>query len=200
MPDPDHQRLVRDASKGDAASLDTLLDRHLPGLLAFVRARVGRKLREREDALDLVQSTCREVLEDVQVKECADEADFKRWLYRAAENKIRDRARYHGRDKRDAARLRSLDAAGETELACYRRGVASIFTPSRDAMAREELAALEKALGELPEDYREVILLARVMGLDHASVAAQMGRSETATRSLLHRALARLALLTAEGG
>lgn len=67
-------------------------------------------------------------------------------------------------------------------------------------MAREELAALEKALGELPEDYREVILLARVMGLDHASVAAQMGRSETATRSLLHRALARLALLTAEGG
>jgi RNA polymerase sigma-70 factor (ECF subfamily) len=67
-------------------------------------------------------------------------------------------------------------------------------------MAREELATLERALAELPEDYRQVILLTRVMNLGHATVAEQMGRSETATRSLLHRALARLARLMAEQG
>lgn len=200
MQPPDHERLVRDASKGDAGSVSVLLDRHLPGLLAFVRARVGARLREREDALDLVQSACREVLEDIQVRDFGDESGFKRWLYRAAENKIRDKARYHGRERRDAARVRSLDVARDDELATYRRGVAAFFTPSREAMAREELATLERALAELPEDYRQVILLTRVMNLGHATVAEQMGRSETATRSLLHRALARLARLMAEQG
>jgi RNA polymerase sigma-70 factor (ECF subfamily) len=67
------------------------------------------------------------------------------------------------------------------------------FTPSRHAAAREELARLEAALRALDEDKREVILLSRIVGLTHAGIAAEMGRSELATRKLLSRALAELA-------
>ena len=54
--------------------------------------------------------------------------------------------------------------------------------------------------GELPDDQREVILLARVVGLPHAIVAQEMGRTPAATRTLLSRALARLATRLEEKG
>jgi DNA-directed RNA polymerase specialized sigma24 family protein len=45
---------------------------------------------------------------------------------------------------------------------------------------------------------RRVILLARIGGLSHEEVAAGMGRTVLATRSLLARAMARLAVLLGE--
>ena len=60
-------------------------------------------------------------------------------------------------------------------------------------MAKEELARLEAALTRLSGEHREVIVLARIVGLSPAQIGAQLGKSEGATRILLHRALARLA-------
>lgn len=51
---------------------------------------------------------------------------------------------------------------------------------------------MEQAFEDLAEDYREVILLVRVVGLPHARIAETMERAETATRTLLSRAPARL--------
>jgi DNA-directed RNA polymerase specialized sigma24 family protein len=45
----------------------------------------------------------------------------------------------------------------------------------------------------LPEHYREVIALARIAELPHREIAAQLGKTEEATRILLYRALAALA-------
>ena len=52
---------------------------------------------------------------------------------------------------------------------------------------------LQRAFSTLPDEYREVITLARVVGLPHAEIAVKLGKSEGAVRILLHRALARLA-------
>ena len=73
-------------------------------------------------------------------------------------------------------------------------GYSGLCTPSRDAAAREELARAEAALARLSEEHREVIVLARIVGLSHAQIAEKLGTTEVATRSLLHRALARLAV------
>jgi RNA polymerase sigma-70 factor, ECF subfamily len=59
-------------------------------------------------------------------------------------------------------------------------------------VAAEELGRLEAAFARLDADYREVIVLARVVGLSHAEIAARMGRTESATWNLLARALAKL--------
>ena len=48
---------------------------------------------------------------------------------------------------------------------------------------------MEAAFDSLPDDYREVITLARIAGLSHAEIARQMARSESAVRMLLSRAL-----------
>jgi RNA polymerase sigma-70 factor (ECF subfamily) len=60
-------------------------------------------------------------------------------------------------------------------------------------MANEQADRIEAALDRLPADYREVICLSRFAGFSHAEIAAEMGRSELATRSLLSRALSQLA-------
>ena len=189
----DHERLLRSASSGEERSLSLVLERHLPGLIAFVRSRAGARLRARDATLDLVQSACREVLADLPGREGLDEAGFRHWLYVATERKIVDRARHHARDKRDAEREVGLDALSPTELEHLRLGMSGVLTPSGQAMANEELARLEAALARLSEAHREVIVLARIVGLSHAQIGAQLGKSEGAARILLHRALARLA-------
>ncbi len=163
----------------------------MPGLLAFVRARAGPALRAREDTLDLVQSACREVLKDLPSQGYRDEAGFKHWLFLAAERKILDKARFHGREKRAHEGKHTLSVA-EAEL--LGRGYAAVDTPSRAAIAREELALLEDAMQRLTDEHREVILLSRIVGLSHAEIANMTQKSEVAVRSLLHRALARLTI------
>ena len=62
-------------------------------------------------------------------------------------------------------------------------------------MARESSERLESAFEHLPDEYREVLLLARIVGLSRAEIGEKMQRSENAVRSLLFRAQAKLASL-----
>lgn len=169
-----------------------LLEEHLAGLRAFVRLRLGRALRAKEESQDLVQSVCREVLSDPRRFEPRAGAGFRDWLLRTAENKIRDRWRHWKREKRDVAREVDLDAT-QVQDADASSQLVDLITPSRQAASREDLARLERAFCELPADYREVIVLARLRGWPHQRIAERLGRTELATRTLLSRALARLA-------
>jgi RNA polymerase sigma-70 factor (ECF subfamily) len=191
-----HVDLVRRAASGDARSLDALVARHLPGLIAFVRANAGTRLRAREATLDLVQSACYEALKAMPNEGVGDEAGFKHWFYLAAERKIVDRARYHAAQKRSPSRETPLGSEIDLiERGLIERGYSGFWTPSRQAAAREEIEQMEAALRRLPDDQREVIVLARIVGLPHAEIGERLGRSEGAVRVLLHRALARLAVL-----
>ena len=71
-----------------------------------------------------------------------------------------------------------------------------LFNAGKYFEAHEALERLEAAFRQLPDDYREVILLARMVGLSHAEIGRQMERTPQAVRVMLHRALARLARLT----
>ncbi len=141
-----------------------------------------------------MQSACYEALKSMPSGGVGDEGAFKHWFYLAAERKIVDRARYHAASKRSPSRETPL--ASEVEL--LERGYSGLWTPSRQAAAREEIERLESALRRLSDDAREAIVLARVVGLSHAEIGAKTGRSEGAVRVLLHRALARLAILMRE--
>jgi len=197
----DTQHLLESASRGDALAIDELIARYLPGLRAFIRLRAGALLRGKESSSDLAQSACREVLEHLDSFRYQSELGFKQWLFATALRKIQDRRDFYLAAKRDAGREERAGGGPSDDgdarlLECYR----SFSSPSHHAIAREELARIECAFEELPEDYREVIVLARVVGLPHADIAAQMGRNEGAVRVLLSRALASLARLTREPG
>ena len=179
--------LVQLASHGDDAAIGTLLERHLPRLRAFVRLRAGPVVRAQESHSDLVQTVCRRILEDADKFEYRGEASFLRWLYTAALNKIIERQKYYTRQKRDVRRQRAVPG-NHALLDCY----LTLSTPSRAAMQVEQIEAFETVFDALPEDYRAVITLSKIVGLSHAEIAVEMDRNEGAVRVLLHRALARL--------
>lgn len=178
---------IQKATRGDAIAVDHLLERFLPQLRAFVRLRLGPGLRAKESGDDIVQSVCRQLLQDLDRFEFRGEVSFKHWLYLAALRKIKDRHRFYHREKRNLDKERSIDRS--SRLA---RDYVSLTTPSQVAIQREDLAMFERVFDSLPEDYREVITLSRLIGLSHAEIAEQMGRTEGSVRVLLFRALAKL--------
>jgi RNA polymerase sigma-70 factor (ECF subfamily) len=193
-PQEDIGKLAEAAARGDRAAVDALLGRYLPELRAFVRLRAGAMVRARESSSDLVQSVCREVLQHIDRFQFPSEPAFKQWLYTTALRKILNRQEYYLAQKRDALRESPADSersSDERMLQAYR----SFSTPSRQAMLREEMERIEKAFESLPEEYREVITLAHIVGLSRSEIAAQMGKSEGNVRVLLHRALAKVSSL-----
>ncbi|MFN7588548.1 MAG: RNA polymerase sigma factor [Planctomycetota bacterium] len=181
------------ARRGEPKALDSLFARNLPPLVAFIRARSGKAIAARESAVDIAQSVFREVLADAERIELLGEGAFRNWLFMQATRKVLDRAKFHGRDRRDFAKEVAIPEAGpaaDALLACY----ASIASPSQHAVAKEELARFEAAVQQLPENQRDAVTMSRLMGLDYAQIAEQMGSSESAVRGLVARGLAALSM------
>jgi RNA polymerase sigma-70 factor (ECF subfamily) len=193
MSGADIKQVVEAASGGDPLAVDELLERYLPGLRAFIRLRAGKTLRAKESTADLVQSVCREVLQNADRFQYRGEAGFKSWLFTTALRKLSNRRDYYHAARRDADRESPLvghpDSRDEDLLAAY----GNLCTPSRGAVAREELERVERAFEELSDSYRDVILQSRVLGLSHQEIADASGRSVGATRTHLSRALSALA-------
>lgn len=189
--EPSSEQIAR-AVAGDRAAREALLRYGMPALRAYLTRRMGPFLRTLETSADLAQSVAGEVLAELGDFEDRGAAGFRKWLLVRAERKILKRFRFHRQEKRDAARTDPLsesmvDALGDEEDA-----------PSAGIVGAEEWERMQRLLEKLPEDYREVIVLSRLVGLNPEQVAQRMGRSKEAIWSLLSRALARLALLAEE--
>ena len=188
----DNQRLVDAAANGDRAAAAALLQAYLPGLRAYIRLKMGDRIRQRESCSDLVQSVCREVLEHLDQFQHSGEAAFKRWLFTMAARKIGHRHEYWNAERRDPARELPLAANSSRggDDALLLQAYRQLGTPSREVIAREAVAHMERAFDRLPEHYRQVILMARILGMSRAEMAAELERSEPAVGNLLFRALA----------
>lgn len=68
-------------------------------------------------------------------------------------------------------------------------------SPEASLEAREQVARLQRALGELPEEQRLVLSLHAVEGLRHPQIAELLGIAEGTAWSRLHAARKRLAVL-----
>lgn len=187
--DVDSLELVRSAKNGDLRALDELFARYYERIRKVVRARLGVKLRELVDSGDILQETFAAALQAFDRFEPRDEASLVHWLSKIAEHAIQDAAAYWRRQKRNAARRVPLEVvSGESD-----RLPAGGAGPLTQLAAREELSLAERCLGELPDPYREVIVLRKIVGADWAFIAKELGRpSPDAARMLYGTALARL--------
>src|ERR687892_489618 len=57
---------------------------------------------------------------------------------------------------------------------------------------REELNAVLAGVASLPEDRREALIMRFALGMDNKEIARALGRSEGATKVLIHRAIRQL--------
>src|SRR5262245_20470407 len=190
---PDAGDLLRRA-RDDAAALGALLERYRGYLGLLARLQIDRRLRGKADPADLVQETFLEAHRSFARFRGTTETALTAWLRQILAANLVDLVRRFLRAKRRDVRLeRELaEDLDRPSRALYQAVSAPNSTPSHQAARREQDVLLAEALGRLPADYREVLILHHLEGLSHPDIARRMGRTLDSVKNLWARALGKL--------
>lgn len=179
------QRDILDSAvNGDVAALDTVLKTIRP----HVERQLLRYPVSDEDRRDLLQATLMQVVR--RLGSFRAEASFSTWLFRVTANEalmlMRSRRRHRARfvEGLEWEELATLPAMNDTEA----EEDLGVSAKQRDERVRD-------ALGELPEDYRDVVIAHYHLDLGLQEIADRLSITESAVRSRLHRARLRLRTL-----
>lgn len=160
---------------GDVGAFQELYSRHRAPLFRHM----VRRLRDTPLAEELFQDVWQRVI--AARERWRPDAKFSTWLYQVAHNRIADhwRAKQHRPDAPDDA----------MELA---ERVPDPETPDRMLSAFEERRRLQRALEELPDDQREVVLLRLEQELSLEEIGEITGVGRETVKSRLRYAMDKL--------
>jgi RNA polymerase sigma-70 factor (ECF subfamily) len=185
---PDEARLVAAAASGDSTAFEEIVRRHAGLVLSLGR----RILGNREAAEDLLQDVFLKVHRALAGYRA--EASLKTWIARIAVNAARNRKRDDARRLRVVAPV--LDAPlGTADGSLLTLGdLASDDAPSpeRAAASAEARIRIEHALGALPSEFREALVLREIEGLSYEEISEVLEISLGTVKSRIARARLRL--------
>jgi len=148
MPPEDDQALVKLALEGDQKAYRALFDMHRQSIFHIA----VKIVRNAEEAKDLVQETFIRAFGSLKTYDSSYR--FSTWLYKIAANCSIDSIR---KRKIDALSLdkpiSTRDGDVQMEVADY------TYHPERDLFAKRKTFGIEEAIEQLPDKYREVIIL-----------------------------------------
>lgn len=175
--------LVERARSGDRGAYDRLFERAAERVHLYIRLRLGAALRARLEPADVLQETWLQAFGAFDSFQDRGPGSFARWLCRIAENCIRGLADHHG------ARKRRPEGGVAPLSGVMERLRASTAGPGTRAARHEALSRLASAVEGLDPEAREVVLLRFFQDRTIDEVAAATGRSPTAVRRLLGKAV-----------
>jgi RNA polymerase sigma-70 factor, ECF subfamily len=169
-PEPSREAKV----KLDAAFTD-LYRSHLRDVYSYSYYRVGNH----HDAEDLTEQTFLQAYRHFERAQRESQGrPLRPWLIRIAHNLAanlyRDRARKPQTPIDDTTSLRT------------------VHTTEDLVEGRDELARILEGVKELPDDRREALIMRFALGMDNREIARAMGRTDGATKVLIHRAIKQL--------
>jgi RNA polymerase sigma-70 factor (ECF subfamily) len=194
MPDqPETERLLERAGRGDAAARGELFQQHRASLRRMVALRLDPRLAPRVDPSDVVQEAL--AVADRRLFDFLRDRPlpFYPWLRRLARDRLADLRRRHVRaGSRTVMREEppALPDASVQELA--ERLFARSGSPSARAQREERRARVRVALDRLPDRDREVLVLRHLEQLATSEIAAELGVTEATVHTRHLRALRRL--------
>jgi RNA polymerase sigma-70 factor, ECF subfamily len=163
------------AAQADRAAFATLYRRYLDRVYGYAFYQLGDH-HDAEDATERIFLAALRALPDFRDRG----STFRAWLFRIAHNTI---ANAH----RSRARRRTEPLPDDFQRA------APNADPAPQVALADELREIRRAVGQMPEDRRQVILLRFVDDLSTSEIAEVLDRSPGAVRVLLHRSLRELA-------
>lgn len=166
------KQLVEMAAHGCRRSFDALVDQYYKGLYAHAY----RILRNTEDAADATQMTF--VKAHRSLKEFDNNRPLRPWLFRICGNVCIDIARSRSRN--------------HEELEKHAYMLESSDRPERAAELSELQRKIQRAILNLPERYRRIIVLRHYEQMDVEEIAQSLGAPEGTIKSWLFRARALL--------
>jgi RNA polymerase sigma-70 factor (ECF subfamily) len=163
-----------DSEELDAEFTD-LYRAHLRDVYSYAYYRIGNH----HDAEDLTEQTFLQAWRHFErARREAEGRPLRPWLIRIAHNLAANY--YRDRSRRPQTNLDD---------------VAPVATPHETAQlveGRQELREVLEGVAALPEDRREALIMRFALGMDNREIARALGRSEGATKVLLHRAIRQL--------
>jgi RNA polymerase sigma-70 factor (ECF subfamily) len=119
------------------------------------------------------------------------ESELLHWLRRLLLNNLADFARhFRETDKRQLGREVRLQAGDSSALGGGGLA-AAVLTPSGEAVATEQVQAIQSILARLPDEYRRVIVLRYQDECSYDEIGRLLGMTSNAARKLLVRAVER---------
>ncbi|HLM50972.1 MAG TPA: sigma-70 family RNA polymerase sigma factor [Solirubrobacteraceae bacterium] len=171
--------MATDANAPDKARLDhdfsELYRAHLRDVYSYSYYRVGNH----HDAEDLTEQTFLQAYRHFErAQRESDGRPLRPWLIRIAHNLAanyyRDRARRPVSAIEDEG---AISAPHDTEALVE---------------GRDELQRVLEGVNDLPDDRREALIMRFALGMDNREIARALGRSDGATKVLIHRAIRQL--------
>jgi RNA polymerase sigma-70 factor (ECF subfamily) len=157
------------------AEFSELYRAHLRDVYSYAYYRVGNH----HDAEDLTEQTFLQAYRHFdRAQRESDGRPLRPWLIRIAHN-------LGANLYRDRSRKPSLPIDDTIELT-------AAHTTEELVEGREELARVLDGVQRLPDDRREALIMRFALGMDNREIARAMGRSDGATKVLIHRAIKQL--------
>lgn len=158
--------LVERCRRNDQAAFDEVVGRYKNKLYNYISRMVG----DSEDAEDLTQEVFVRMF--VSLETFRRQSSLSTWLFRIAGNLCIDHFR---RTKKHRAIAYSLDETAEGDENGGREVADTAFEPQRLLEQSELAAQTERALAQLPEKLRAVVLLHDIEGLPYEEIARIIG-------------------------
>lgn len=153
LPDDDLELVTR-AKAGDLDAFGALVGRHQHRLVGFVRLMMS-SAPDRDAAEDVAQEAFLRAYRAL--AQFRGQSTFRTWLYQIATNV----ARTHSGRRRDRKEVQEPESPRDRDRA------------SEENIERRVIAhdRLRRALDELPDDWREAVLLRDIEGLEYKEIA-----------------------------
>ena len=177
----DHERMLA-VARGDLESMSGIYQNRHRSLFRFFFRLSGRQAT----AEDLVHEVfLRMIRYRHTYREAYADGGFESWMYRIARNALTDHAR----------KRRGETTPVDNELEMIDSGRP---TPFETLARRQDHALLHRALRELPEDRRELLVLARYQDLSYEQIGAVLGCAAGTVKGRVFRAMKELSSIYLE--
>ena len=167
--EPTDREFAHLSQQGDHGAFSRLVRRYQDRIYRFILRMVG----SHDEAIELTQDTFIKAWQAL--PEWRPEAEFRTWLFRIASNMALDCLR-----RRKVVQFVALDEDYDVSD--------ETGNPETLLRTKQRLRALDLALGRLPHDQREVVLLRDVEDMSYAEISATLRISEGTVKSRLARA------------
>jgi RNA polymerase sigma-70 factor (ECF subfamily) len=191
--------LLQRVRGGDRAALSRLLTQHRDALIRLVSLRMDQQMRGRLDPSDVVQEAQLEAAQRIDYFLEHQPMPFGLWLHTLARQQLfRLRRKHVEADCRSVAWQVSLPEDSSAMLA--RQLLEDTSTPSAPLREQELAERLQRALGQLSEDDRDLLLMRNFEGLTNQEVAQLLEVPLNTASQRYGRALLRLRKVLLESG
>jgi RNA polymerase sigma-70 factor (ECF subfamily) len=162
------------------AEFSDLYRTHLRDVYSYAYYRVGNH----HDAEDLTEQTFLQAYRHFErAQRESDGRPLRPWLIRIAHNLAANL--YRDRSRRPQSPLDEHSP------------LATPHSTEDLVSGRDELARVLEGVAKLPDDRREALIMRFALGMDNREIARALGRTDGATKVLLHRAIKQLAGIVA---